>query len=300
MFRSILVGVSSVEHSEHAIVTGLEFAQREGARVELVHAMPVPLAHWPRSDPAQLARALAGERARLEAELRGMLARRGGNVGKLEVRELLHVFSGSAAQVLLDRAVAVGADLLVLGPHGKRLLFDFGDTARAVLAKATCAVLVQPAHFRPFRRILVPIDLSEDSLYALGRAVQLARERGARIDTLHCFTLPDLNNAMGMGHPVAEPARVVEQVREGTRQEFERALSGMDWQGVQHVDHFVEGAPAPAIQDLQHEVDLIVMGSHGRTGLAAAVLGSVAYSVLKHAEVPVLAMRVPDRRWLTQ
>ncbi|MDP6520979.1 MAG: universal stress protein, partial [Planctomycetota bacterium] len=55
---------------------------------------------------------------------------------------------------------------------------------------------------------------------------------------------------------------------------------------------FLEGAdPADQILALEDQADLIVMSTHGRTGLSAAVLGNVTYSVLKSAEVPVLAIR---------
>ena len=69
------------------------------------------------------------------AELGAQAAQRVADRGRGQVQALR-----GAAQVLLDRARAIGADLLVLGPHEKRLLIDFGSTARAVLAKATCAV----------------------------------------------------------------------------------------------------------------------------------------------------------------
>ena len=48
-----------------------------------------------------------------------------------------------------------------------------------------------------------------------------------------------------------------------------------------------------------HINEMIVMGTHGRTGLARVVLGNVAYGVLRSADVPVLAMRHPEREWLT-
>jgi nucleotide-binding universal stress UspA family protein len=52
-----------------------------------------------------------------------------------------------------------------------------------------------------------------------------------------------------------------------------------------------------AILEKQGGVDLIAMGTHGRTGISAAVLGNVAYGVLKAADVPVLAIRHAQRKW---
>ena len=63
----------------------------------------------------------------------------------------------------------------------------------------------------------------------------------------------------------------------------------MEW-----TSRFAEGRSVPTILESQDSIDLIVMGSHGRTGLNAAVLGNTAYSVLRKAEVPVLAIRRPE------
>jgi nucleotide-binding universal stress UspA family protein len=61
---------------------------------------------------------------------------------------------------------------------------------------------------------------------------------------------------------------------------------------------FREGDSVDVILEEARPTDLIVVGSHGRTGLSHSVLGSVAYSVLKRADEPVLAVRDPARRFL--
>jgi len=67
------------------------------------------------------------------------------------------------------------------------------------------------------------------------------------------------------------------------------------WRGVAHTSTFADGAPTEKILELSEAADLVVMGTHGRTGLASVLLGNVAYGVLKRSEKPVLALRHPER-----
>jgi nucleotide-binding universal stress UspA family protein len=300
MFQSIVVAVADPVSCAGAIETALLLARRPGVALELVHAAELPHAIWPGTRGEEIAeldaRTLARAWESLREPLRELLARSG--VEGHQVEDLLHVLPGNPAQVILQRLRDRRADLLVLGPHRERKLFDFGSTARALLAKVACAVWVQVGPRRPLRRILVPVDLSEDSLAALERAMGLARESGASISTLHCFVPPDLAYASGAGAPIAEPTYVVDQARDAARAEYLRTRSELDWGAIQHQSLFVEGFPAREIGERQGEHDLVVMGTHGRTRFAAAVLGSVAYSVLKRAEIPVLAIPLAEREWL--
>ncbi|MCC6408704.1 MAG: universal stress protein, partial [Planctomycetes bacterium] len=72
---------------------------------------------------------------------------------------------------------------------------------------------------------------------------------------------------------------------------------GFDWQGVAHEARFVDDDPIQGILALQDGADLIVMGTHGVTGLSAAVLGSTAYGVISSARTPVLVLPHPERRY---
>ena len=81
------------------------------------------------------------------------------------------------------------------------------------------------------------------------------------------------------------------------RREFEEHMASADWNGVAHEHEFVDGSPADTIHQAERAADLVVMGTHGLTGLSAALIGSVTYSVLKHATRPVLVVREPQRRF---
>jgi nucleotide-binding universal stress UspA family protein len=79
---------------------------------------------------------------------------------------------------------------------------------------------------------------------------------------------------------------------------FQRAMRKHDWQGVRHSAVFLEGDPATKILQAAKDADLVVLGSHGRSGLASVLLGGTAYAVLKRAKKPVLVVRAPGRKFL--
>ena len=134
--------------------------------------------------------------------------------------------------------------------------------------------------------ILVPLDGSVLAETALTPAVELARLKGARLVLLRATEAHTL--------PMADPVQAqVEAVREA-----EDYLAGVRGRLTQAGIGSVEtsawyGAPAEAIVEAARfrKADLIVMSSHGRTGLGRLVLGSVAESVLRGTRVPILLIR---------
>jgi nucleotide-binding universal stress UspA family protein len=132
----------------------------------------------------------------------------------------------------------------------------------------------------PLRRILVPIDWSEPSDRAFRLAASLARDHAARLLLLHVVPLP----AVMYGPP---PESYLGHVLEGLSR-----LKPADPK-VRTEYSVGEGDPAAVILDTARggSCDLIVMGTHGRTGLNRLVLGSVAERVVRKAPCPVLTVR---------
>ena len=144
-----------------------------------------------------------------------------------------------------------------------------------------------------FTRILVPTDFSPSSDAALEYAKVLAAQFGASLHVLHVV---DARFAAG---PVASEAYIAESADAGTRV-FEDArvrlshrLTANDRIRYRAATEIVTGAGAQAIIDYATErgMDLIVMGTHGRSGLAHLLVGSVAEEVVRHAPCPVLTVR---------
>lgn len=135
--------------------------------------------------------------------------------------------------------------------------------------------------FEPFQRILCPIDFSETSDKALRYAERMAGTVGAEVVVLHAFELPASYDYPGQTRPI-DPA---------LRQRLETLLPASPQVHFRHVLH--AGVPGDVICWLAQDqkCDLIVMGTHGRTGLKHLLLGSVAEHVLRHARCPVLVVR---------
>lgn len=142
-----------------------------------------------------------------------------------------------------------------------------------------------------FRQILVAVDFSEVSARALRVAVRLARKLGANLKVVHAVPLQAASMPMEGGAVYIEDlhARQVEEAR-GRLAEFVEEHGGS---GIAS-DYCVRpGDPASEISRAAEELgaDLIVVGTHGRTGLSHLLMGSVAENVLQEAAVPVLCVR---------
>jgi nucleotide-binding universal stress UspA family protein len=140
-----------------------------------------------------------------------------------------------------------------------------------------------------YENILVPVDGSDASLDALDEAVALAAEQDARLNLLYVVETAAASGVSGMdvlGAMEEAGERAVSQASDRVRE------AGLD------VDerNVVHGVPHQSILDAveEWEADLVVMGTHGRTGLGRFLLGSVTEKVVRLSPVPVLTIR-PER-----
>jgi len=298
MIERIIVGIDQGNLADDAITAGLDMADVLGAEVEFVHGVQLegPLGgsaasrRWAHVTAQGLERArdLCFERMRPFADHHLLSS------DSLEERLVVRPEPG--ARALLAHAAETRADLILIGSHRHRRLFDFGGTGRTVLAHSTCAVWMQPAPPRPLRRILAPIDLSESSNLILGMAGSVARIFGAEVSVMNCFRPPLFAYDGDTTEPIS-PHYVIDEARDSEREEFGRFLEQFDWPGAAIDAIETEGEPWTEILSRQGNFDLIVMGTHGRTGFARAVLGSVAYRVLKSAKIPILVVPIPTHAY---
>jgi nucleotide-binding universal stress UspA family protein len=141
------------------------------------------------------------------------------------------------------------------------------------------------------RKILVPTDFSPGAAEALRFAVELARPIDAALTLLHAYQLPSYYFPDGSVYTTS--ASVAADIISSVTSELERARRDTDAQGVAARVSSVEGQPAAAILEAARGHDLVVMGTHGRTGLRHLLLGSVAEKVVRSASCPVLTVRTP-------
>lgn len=150
----------------------------------------------------------------------------------------------------------------------------------------------------PWKTMLVPTDFSEGSRAALSLAADLAKVHGASLVVLHVAELLPGLTADTMVHAEGggAPMRLEDFHRDQTLSwmEQDRALAHAREVPVELV--FAMGSVVHGVlaEVERRRADVIVMGTHGRSGLAHLVMGSVAERVLRQSRVPVLTVRVPD------
>lgn len=204
----------------------------------------------------------------------------------------VQILSGEDFIAILGYAESIKADLIVLGihRHSTRMLFR-GTTAERVIRFGRLPVLVvRDPVAQPYRRVLVGADLSLHSKRALELAVKIAPDAEFRL--VHAADVPFkslLNEETVLEITETERLRVAELLDQSLR-EFASPVSQVAqyWEIVAE-----EGLPQDVIrrQSEAFRPDLIALGTHGRSGIANAVLGSVAEELLSDAPTDVLAAK---------
>lgn len=206
--------------------------------------------------------------------------------------------AGIPDAIICETAEEVRADLIVLGTHGRTGLHHvlLGSTAERVLTMAPCPVLTIRKHRKveghgakkpiQFKQIAVPIDFSDCSLNALEYGVQIAKDFGAGLTLLHSLEPLSYGIDLTFGH-------AAERNHQRVAAQLKVVADRVQSQGVSVSAVIRGGLPADSILDFldSSDCDLVVMGTHGRRGLAHLVKGSVAEAVLRRASCPVLAAK---------
>ena len=148
------------------------------------------------------------------------------------------------------------------------------------------------------RRILVPVDFSPASTDALLYAELFGEKFGARIDVVHVWEPPlFLTPELVVYSPGAIARNLEDVARERATEKLTDTIAGIVMRKRVEVHHRVEvGPPAERILEAARDCDLIVMGTHGRTGIAHLVMGSIAEKVTRRAPCPVLTVHSDETK----
>ena len=278
---TILFPTDFSETAQQAFPLTCSLARDCGARVVALHVVPPPLGHDQvliRQNPDEYYEGPWRALHELQAP-------------DENVRVEYRLADGHAAKEILKVADDIEAGLIVIGTHGRsglgRLLL--GSVAEKVFRGAACPVLaVKTGPVVPtIRTILFPTELSEPSESALGVAFSLARDYRARLIVLHVASFEQ-------PLPYSEFERTLKQ-SSAYRRELEDKLRQCQKPDCNAEFRVEQGDPAEQIIHVAQEArcDLIVMGSHGRTGLSRLLMGSVAEKTLRSASCPVLLVKHP-------
>lgn len=201
----------------------------------------------------------------------------------------------SPPETIVSYADEHDVDLIVAGTRGRRGLqrLLIGSVAEEILRTAPCPVLtvrdedaIAPAW--AVRNILVPIDFSDASLNALRHAKELALTHGAQITLLHAVEEVVYPSAYGIEPANLPGPQVIDRVEENLADLARTEI------GYEHVAVQANLGYAPStILDYtkEHEVDLIVIATHGRSGLERMLLGSVTERVVRRAPAPAFVVK---------
>lgn len=149
-----------------------------------------------------------------------------------------------------------------------------------------------PAAVKRLRRVLYATDFSPASRPALALAMRLARHDGARLLVVHVLTPPSPFAANG-GPAPSSYLELLHRTRRAARHELAAWLARVRGAGLRAQARRVEGNPSEQIVRLagRWHADLIVIGTHGRTGVRRFMMGSVAERVVQRSPRPVLTVR---------
>ncbi|HVB37840.1 MAG TPA: universal stress protein [Vicinamibacterales bacterium] len=147
-------------------------------------------------------------------------------------------------------------------------------------------------------RILVPVDFSETSDVALKYGRALAENFHASLRLLHVLENPLLQNVASEVY--VPPPNFYEDWEKAVRQKLDGLLSAADRQALDATCEVRQGSPFAEIINYAcgENIDLIVMGTHGRGAVGHLLLGSVAERVVRKAPCPVLTVRHPEHEFV--
>jgi nucleotide-binding universal stress UspA family protein len=146
-------------------------------------------------------------------------------------------------------------------------------------------------------RIVVGVDDSEQAAAALRWALEEGALRQCTVEVVHSWSPP--MSALPFGATLVIPideSAIDGAARDEVDQLVDAALAEMDVQPPEVLRTILPGAPAATLIEVAEGADLLVVGSHGRTGLRRLALGSVAAACVNHSSCPVVVVRVPDSK----
>ena len=290
---TVLVPTDFSDLSYKAVRYAAALVRKIGAKLHVVHVAEIdfalPGAALPGRNP------LVDDTKEAQA-LRDQIQAAAGS----DVVAALHGRTGRAFDQVVRFSGELSADLIVMSTHGltgvRRVLF--GSNAERVVQYSTCPVLVvragqpEPSSSEQLRlgTILVPIDFSASSEEALRTAVGFAQQFDARLVLLHSVFAPVIPAAAGYAAPSLDVP--LEQLRSAAQEQMHALVERTAFNGVRHETQIATGFPGETICSYADRsgVDLIVMSSHGRSGLMHVLIGSVAEHVVWHALSPVLVV----------
>jgi len=283
----LCVGTNFSPEAEHALTAAAHLARATGAHLDLLHVIQRPLLY------ERVLRKQEPLVTSLERQAQDYLQRLAEAPPFAGLSLECHVRVGTPFTELIAFSRERGHDLIAVGARKRSHLADLllGSTTERVLRKAGAPVLIaKTALAEKPACLLAPTDFSDASRPAIEEALALARRWQARLVLLH--VIEPIVQAYAWATDLAGGEIFVIEPEE-LQPEWDALLASLDRQGVQIETQTIKGDVATTVAAAAKALpaDLVVLATHGRTGLAHALLGSVAEGVARAVEGCVLTVR---------
>jgi len=286
---NITVAVDGSSYSRYAIQCLAHFAPPE--ELVLVHALNLPDFNYAMITPELRTEIRDDMETKLRKEGEGILTQAQEQLpSDFSQVQRIHQM-GHPVDIILETAQSAKSHLIILGARGlgqvKELVL--GSTSHRVLMHAPCSTMIIKEPLPRLTKILLPIEGEEDIKVALQfLALQPFREAVA-VDVFAVWPQPQLAWPMTLGQSKLLEIHAIEEAQDRMKSVTDK-LTRMNYSAETKVGM---GDPAFAIleQAKASQADLILMGTHGRGGLARFLIGSVSHSILHQADCPVLIVR---------
>jgi nucleotide-binding universal stress UspA family protein len=287
MFKKILVPLDGSQLSQRALEPALELSRQTGAELLLVRV--------PTADTLSFAVSEAKQREIAQDALVYLeTIRQSNDQPQLNIRT--EVLDGDVASAIVDAARAEQVDLIVMSTHGYSGLtrWVLGSVTEKVLRSAPCPVMAIRAA-RRLQRSLITLDGSPLAERAIEPGLSLAQSLKIEVTLLRCVPYIATNGELDE-HERGLSRRLQEDLISEAK-EYLQARSASSAHSDLAIKTAVQiGSPADSILEYieTYGIDLIVMATHGRTGLKRWVYGSVTAKVLRSVSCSLLVIRPTD------
>ena len=218
-------------------------------------------------------------------------------VQKAGIEVEMHLAEASPSEAIAKFAGRTAADLIVMATHGRTGVKHalLGSVAERTLRSVSCPVMTVKERRDDWAalrlcRIVVPTDFSPPAQRALDVARDLAASCGpCEVLLVHAYTVP-----LGLATYLKRGSQGIgDEITRGAREDLERLVKKMVDDGVTASFSLRQGRPDEVIVEAARRqgADMIVMGTHGRSGLPHVILGSVAERVVRTSPCPTVTVR---------
>lgn len=300
-YSNILVATDFLPSSESALNQAIWLARQSRARITLAHILPDLRKALLAASPSAQLDAVLGQGDKFQDEIREeSFARMHHLIGKLNANDLdIHcqVLLGDPSISLIHAVQKAHHDLVLVGTRGDAAWehFVMGSTAKRLIRKCPAVVWTAKAGAMvPPKTILVATDFSDVSKRALAEGLRLATQTGAELHVVHVMDLDNMPEGAIERLPSGWQLR--EQYQAAARTLLETTVNGLGFDAKQVVPHITWGVPPREIAKLSVElrVDLLVLGSVGRSGIKGVLLGNTAERLLDLCDCSILTVKPAD------